>query len=96
MDISIAGPVMTREILSMIEPDYPSWAEKRGVEATVEVMCVVLPSGEITTAVFWSTSEWSELDQSVLQAIGEWRFEPVPSDKVQVGIVRIAFDFSEE
>ncbi|GAH97560.1 unnamed protein product, partial [marine sediment metagenome] len=48
------------------------------------------------TTVTWLTSEWSELDQSVVQAIGEWRFEPIPGEELQAGIVRIAFDFSEE
>ena len=95
-NMSIAGPVMTREILKMVEPEYPNWAKKREVEGTVEVMCVVLPSGEVGPTVTWLTSEWSELDQSVVQAIGEWRFEPIPSEELQAGIVRIAFDFSEE
>jgi len=95
-NMSIAGPVMAREIVNMIEPDYASWAKERGLTGTVEVMCVVLPSGEVATTVTWLTSEWSELDQSVVQAIGEWRFEPIPGEELQAGIVRIAFDFSEE
>lgn len=95
-NMSIAGPVMTREILKMVEPEYPNWAKERGLTGTVEVMCVVLPSGEVATTVTWLASEWSELDQSVVQAIGEWRFEPIPSEELQAGIVRIAFDFSEE
>lgn len=95
-DMSITGPIMTREILNMIEPEYPSWAKERGLKGTVEVMCMVLPSGEVATPVIWLTSEWSELDRSVLQALRDWRFEPVPSKEVQAGIVRIIFDFSEE
>lgn len=95
-NMSIAGPVMTREILKMVEPEYPNWAKKREVKGTVEVMCAVLPSGEVATTVTWLTSEWSELDQSVLQAVGEWRFEPITGEEVQAGMVRIAFDFSEE
>jgi len=59
-------------------------------------MCLVLPSGEVATPAIWLRSEWPELDQSVVQAIGEWRFEPILSEEVQAGIVRIAFVFSEE
>ena len=84
---------MTREILKVVEPDYPNWAKEREVEGTVEVMCMVLPSGEVATTVTWLTSGWSELDQSVLQAVGEWRFEPITGEEVQAGIVRVAFDF---
>ena len=95
-NMSITGPVMAREILKVVEPEYPNWAKEQGLKGTVEVMCMVLPSGEIATTVTWLTSGWSELDQFVLQAIGEWRFEPIPGEEVQASIVRFTFDFSEE
>jgi len=95
-DISIVGWAMTREVLRVVEPDYPNWAKEREVEGAVEVMCVVLPSGEVATTVTRLISGWSELEQSVRQAVGEWRFEPIPGEEVQAGIVRVAFDFLEE
>ncbi len=95
-NVSIAGPIMTRKILKMIEPGYPTWAEEREVEGVIEVVCLVLPSGEVIPPAIWLRSEWPELDQSVVQAIGEWRFESIPGEEVQAGIVRIAFDFSGE
>jgi len=95
-NVSITGPIMARKILNMVKPEYPNWAKEREVEGAVEIMCAVLPSGEVATPAIWLRSEWPELDQSVVQAIGEWRFEPIPGDEVQAGIVRIAFDFSED
>lgn len=93
-NVSIAGPIMARKILKMVEPEYPEWVKEQGEKGVLEVMCVVLPSGEVATPAIWLRSEWSELDQFVVQAIGDWRFEPIPSGETQAGIVRIAFDFS--
>jgi TonB family protein len=92
--VDIAGPAATRQVLKLVEPEYPTWAKDEQVKGMAEVMCLILPSGETARTAIWLTSGWPELDQSALQAVGEWTFEPLPAEELQAGIVRLTFDFS--
>jgi TonB family protein len=96
MDINITGPATGREILHVVAPEYSGAVNEPGVQETVDVMCLILPSGEIEKALIWRTSGRPELDRSAVQAVQEWRFAPISNEEVQAGIVRLSFDFSSD
>ncbi|MFH1898691.1 MAG: energy transducer TonB, partial [Candidatus Desantisbacteria bacterium] len=65
-------------------PEYPAWAEKKGVESQVVIYFTVTPDGMVNSDAFVEqTSGYAQLDQLALQALKGWRFAPLPMDAEQ-------------
>ncbi|MEA3485096.1 MAG: TonB family protein [Candidatus Aerophobetes bacterium] len=91
----IKGPLGTRGIVRLIEPVYPEWAEKRGIEGSVELKPWVLPGGEVKPDMeILRSSGWSELDECARQALMQWKFEPIEGDEIQGGESLVEFIFT--
>lgn len=88
----IAGTAEAREILRMVEPDYPEWAEKQGITGTVKVKCYVLPTGEVSRVEVVLSSGWPELDESACEALMKWRFDAIEGEQTQSGVVIFCFE----
>ncbi len=57
-------------------PVYPEIARVRGYEGIVLVSAEILPTGRVEQAKIRKSSGYSILDQSALNAVKAWRFEP--------------------
>lgn len=91
----IKGPLGTRGIVRAPLPVYPEWAEKRGIEGSVELRPWVLPGGEVRPDVdILRSSGWLELDECARQALMQWKFEPIEGDEIQGGESSVEFIFT--
>jgi len=88
----IEGHIGGREVEGQIEPDYPEWAQKQGIEGKVEVKCWVLPSGVVRSVETVLSSGWPELDECAEQALMKWKFSPIKGEEIQWGIVTFEFE----
>ena len=76
---SLLGPVAERALELYAKPDYPSWAKKDGVEASVTIYFLVLADGRVRKNVqLQKTSGFDEFDQNAIAALLTWRFGPLP------------------
>jgi TonB family protein len=82
--ISLAGPIANRDILSKILPKYPSWCLRQGISGVVKIRVWVEPSGRVREGTLVEASSgYPDLDQSVINALKSWKFAPLPSGVVQ-------------
>ncbi len=75
--VEIGGPVGDRKILRRHIPEYPAWAEEKGISAIVKIFFTVRPDGTIRHSVrIVHSSGYTELDSLAKEAILAWRFSP--------------------
>ncbi len=87
----LIGELSKRELIHFEKPKYPT-----GANANTEVKLQISanPDGTIKTIDILKTGGLL-FDQSAIQAVREWRFQPLPpfaEQKVQSGIVTIYFE----
>jgi len=77
----IGGPVGDRKIIHRKIPQYPAWAEEKGISAMVKIYFTVRSDGGIRsyTRILMS-SGYAELDDIAKQALLQWRFSPTEAD----------------
>jgi TonB family protein len=90
---TLSGAVADRPLLYYKRPDYPDWAKKQAVEATVTISFVVVPDGRIRQGVqIQKTSGFADFDDNAVAALLSWRFQPLEGAGVdQQG--RVTFHF---
>lgn len=77
-NISIAGPISQRLILSKVLPQYPEWALTRGISGIVIIRIWVMPGGEVKESItIEQSSGYPDLDQLVVNALRRWKFAPL-------------------
>lgn len=92
---TITGPLKDRTILKRVIPDYPSWAQTRGIEASVVLEFVVVPEGKVKNAiVVRRTSGYPRLDQSAISALRQWVFAPLAQDVNREEVGLITFNYT--
>ncbi|HEC78290.1 MAG TPA: energy transducer TonB [candidate division WOR-3 bacterium] len=93
--ISLAGPIANRQILSKILPKYPAWCLRKGISGVVKIRIWVEPSGCVREGTLIEVSSgYPDLDQAVIKALRLWKFAPLPSNVVQEtqwGIITFRF-----
>lgn len=57
-------------------PVYPEIARARGYEGIVLIFAEILPSGRVGEIIIRKSSGYAILDQSAIQAVKPWKFEP--------------------
>jgi len=91
----IGGPVGDRKIVHRRLPEYPSWAEEKGVSAMVKIYFTVKPDGSLRSSMRIVTSSgYAELDDLAKQALMQWRFSPTSdgsSAETAWGIITFRF-----
>lgn len=68
---------------------YPARARARGIEGWVDVAFTVDPTGRVTDARVLSAQPAGTFDEAALDAVGRWRYAPVPAP--QDANVRLRF-----
>ncbi len=82
--MTIIGPLSKRPKIRSPRPEYPAWAEKKGIESQVIIYFTVTPDGMVNPDAYVElTSGYSQLDQLALQTLKGWRFAPLPMDAEQ-------------
>ncbi|UCG91948.1 MAG: energy transducer TonB [candidate division WOR-3 bacterium] len=93
--ISLAGPIASRNILNKVLPKYPAWCLSQGISGVVRIRIWVEPSGMVREGTLIEVSSgYPDLDQEVIKALKVWRFAPLPSNVVQEtqwGIITFRF-----
>lgn len=72
--LSIRPDVMAQNIASKVTPKYPPEAKKADIQGTVELDAVVSKTGRVERLNVVSGP--SELQQSALDAVRQWRYKP--------------------
>lgn len=78
LGFEIGGPVGDRRILQKQLPEYPSWAEEKGISALVKIWFTVRPDGRINASMrILASSGYPELDSLAKEALRQWQFSPM-------------------
>jgi protein TonB len=89
------GPVSDRGVLHRVLPEYPAWAEERGVTGIVQLYFTVTNAGEVHPNVrVEQTSGYPDLDRVAVEALKKWRFSSLPASNETRQWGRITFSFS--
>jgi TonB family protein len=76
--VTLAGAVADRPVKTHVLPEYPAWAMREAVEATVTLLFVVLPDGRVKENVqVQKTAGYSDFDDNAVAALLRWRFAPL-------------------
>ncbi len=91
--ITISGPLSSRKITYKPKTPYPTWAQKRGLTATVSVQIGVNPDGTVKENVFVvRTSGFGSWDRVVINSVRQWKFAALKgSGIIQTGIITFNF-----
>jgi TonB family protein len=83
--VDIEGALAGRTVLRQVNPIYPDWARKQGIEATVRFQLTVLPNGLLKESDIQldQTCGYPELDRAVYDALIQWEFQPLATDVSQ-------------
>ncbi|MFH1379778.1 MAG: energy transducer TonB [bacterium] len=82
---SLVKPVTTRNVTHKVEPEYPDWAKKLGIEAVVILRFSVQPNGNVSDKIYpVQTSGYSQLDVIAIDAIKKWKFNAIDSSESAV------------
>jgi TonB family protein len=77
----IGGPVGDRKIIHRRLPEYPSWAEEKGIIASVKIYFTVRADGSLRSNVrIMQSSGYAELDTLAKEALLQWKFSPTSDD----------------
>ena len=63
--------------LARFPPQYPPWAQQRGLEGWVELTFIVTEQGTVMDPVVTDSSPKGAFEDSALAAVARWRFRPV-------------------
>ena len=74
--LRVGGPIPTPELLHRVEPDYPNAAKLVGLQGVVILEATVDEQGRVRDA-FVLRSATKLLDQAALDAVRQWRYEPL-------------------
>lgn len=77
-DVKKVDSKVKPKIVHMVKPVYPPEAKKKGIEGLVRINVVVNTKGEVTGTEVLSGPE--ELRASALEAVKQWRYEPLGKD----------------
>ena len=99
--VPIEGELATRMIMRLVNPIYPDWAKKQGIEAIVRFRLTVPPNGLLKADNLQvdQTSGYPELDTVASDALLQWEFSPLPPEAPQVdqsGIITFAFSLKNQ
>ncbi len=77
-DVKKVNSKVKPKIVHMVKPVYPPEAKKKGIEGQVRINVVVNTKGEVSETEVLSGPE--ELRPSTVEAVRQWRYEPLGVD----------------
>jgi protein TonB len=72
------GELGKRGILAKVDPVYPPFARRQGIEADVTLRVWVSPRGGVSRVEVVKLSGTPELDRRAIEALKQWKFAPLP------------------
>lgn len=95
-NFNISGALQNRQIVFSKMPEYPSWAQEKGIEAFVKIYFEVSKDGEVivNSIKIEITSGYKKLDDVAINSLKSWKFASINNDGTQSGIVRFDFKLS--
>ncbi len=91
----LTGELKDRPRLHQEVPQYPAWAEQKGIEAAVVLQFSVEPTGVVKDAiVVVRTSGYPELDELAKKALRKWKFVPLTDGENRVEVGTITFNYT--
>ena len=88
-------PISALTRTNYVAPVYPRGAQRRNVTGAINIMFTVSTIGTVTDISVLSAEPEETFNQAAMDAVAEWRFEPVIENGVAVEkrtAVRLAFD----
>jgi TonB family protein len=88
-------PVSQLTRINYVGPEYPRAARRRNVQGSVDVGFVVTTDGRVRSLTVLNSDPGDTFDQAALDAVEQWRFEPVMENGAAVEkrtAVRLAFN----
>ena len=88
-------PVSALTRINYVGPEYPRAARRRNVTGSVDVAFTVTTDGRVRDLSVLKSEPSETFDQAALDAVAQWRFEPVIENGVAVekrSAVRLAFN----
>src|ERR1700690_3728113 len=73
--VDISGPLKDRDLVQWVLPDYPDWAQERGITGTLRMKIWVTPAGVVKS--FMEPQQLSadpRLDEKAVEALQQWEF----------------------
>lgn len=91
--VDISGPLKDRDLVQWVLPDYPDWAQERGITGTLRMKIWVTPAGLVKS--FMEPQQLSadpRLDEKAVQALQQWKFaQKANSFGDQWGVITFRF-----
>ncbi len=87
----IYGPGGNRRLLFKVLPDYPRWAEEKGIECALLLKLWILPDGSVEKVDVKKSSGYPRLDFLSAEFARKWRFNPVPNSEKVWGMLPLKF-----
>ena len=92
---TITGPLKDRKIERKVLPEYPSWMEAQGLEATVIIQITVEPTGLVKLLMtVVRTSGYAKLDEEAKTALRQWKFTPLPDGETREEVGQVTLSYS--
>jgi len=94
VSMTISGQISDRKVVASAMPVYSEAARKAGWEGVVAVHFTVLPDGRVKDNMYFDqTSAHRDLNRAAMDAVKQFRFEPLAgADRVeQWGVITIVF-----
>jgi len=90
-----ANSSLTYDMGTRVQPDYPGFDVIYGIQGSVVLMTLVMPSGQVVDIKVEKSAGYRELDRAAINAVRQWHFIPGRKNGVAVaGYARIPFNFS--
>ncbi|MBU1701150.1 MAG: TonB family protein [Candidatus Eisenbacteria bacterium] len=79
----ITGPLGQRTLRHLELPEYPAWARRQGIEASIRFRFWVSPEGDVIRIETIHRSGYPELESLGREALLHWLFAPLPQGEFQ-------------
>jgi TonB family protein len=85
---SLSGEVLNRKILNKVIPEYPAGLQQN---SEVEIRFEVQPDGKVSENAVIIRKGGPLLDQASIDAIKQWRFNPITGNHIQTGVITFSY-----
>ncbi|MDP8210499.1 MAG: TonB family protein [Candidatus Stygibacter australis] len=85
---TLSGEVINRTILNKVIPEYPEGLQQN---SEVELRFEVTPDGKVGENIVILKKGGAQLDQVSLEALRQWRFNPISGEFIQTGVITFSY-----
>lgn len=85
---TLSGEIINRTILNKVIPEYPAGLQQN---SEVELQFEVTPEGKVGDNIVIIKKGGAQLDQVSLEALRQWRFNPISGEFIQTGVITFSY-----